>query len=72
MFHWLNNQEWFTQGANYWQWITSIAAVIGWLLIARSHSCGEPRCIRLGQVPVEGTHHKVCKKHAKQQNITHK
>lgn len=71
MVHWLNNQYWFTAGANWWQWITSLVALVGWVMLVRSHNCGHPRCFRIGQVPVRGTHHKLCKRHARQKDVTH-
>lgn len=33
--------------------------------------CVEPFCVRPGEVPVEGTVHKVCCRHAERRNITH-
>jgi len=71
--HWLNHQYWFNEGANYWQWITSFIAIGGWSTVL--WHLWHNRCfycyIRQGQVPIEGTVHKACKKHATENGHMH-
>lgn len=63
---WLNDQPWFTQGANVIQWAGGLATFAGIGMLVWwywSRRCGQPRCIRLGEHPVAGTHKKVCRHH---------
>lgn len=63
---------WFTNGANLWQWVTSVVTVVGWSAAAWAywhHRCAY--CVRPGQVPIAGTEHKSCKHHAKQKGHIH-
>ena len=64
--HWLNNQQWWADGANEIQWAGGLATfagigAIGWWYWQRR--CGQPRCIRLGEHPVAKTRRKVCHHH---------
>ncbi len=73
LFHYLSNAYWFNSGANYWQWITSIVALAGWGMYFHVRF-GEDRCKhcwRKGNVPVKGTIHRVCKRHALEHGHTH-
>ena len=70
---WLDKQYAFTQGANYWQWITSLVALAGWGMYFHVRF-GEERCQhcwRKGVVPVSGEVHAHCKRHAVEHGTTH-
>lgn len=70
MIHWFNNQAWFGVGANWIQYTTIFTwAAVLWTLWHRR--CHEPFCVRPGEIPVKGTHHKVCKRHAKVNGHVH-
>ncbi|HLY83722.1 MAG TPA: hypothetical protein VKQ71_12085 [Acidimicrobiales bacterium] len=63
---------WFQNGANVWQWVTSIVTVCAWPVVAYTylhHRCHH--CFRPGTVPVPGTTAKVCKRHADEHGHTH-
>ena len=68
--YWLDTQHWWAYGANIIQWAT----VIGWGVLFHHfwvNRCREPLCVRHGVVPVSGTVHKMCKRHAAKHNLTH-
>ena len=64
--HRLNRHAWYADGANEIQWAGGIATFAGLGMLAWwywSRRCGQPRCVRLGEHPVAGTHKKVCRHH---------
>jgi len=69
--HWLNQHQWWGDGGNLIQWAGGIATFAGLGMLAWwywSRRCGQPRCIRLGEHPVAGTHKKVCRHHHRLEN----
>jgi len=71
--HWVDNQYAFNIGANWWQWITSIVSLSGWLAFFHVRF-GEDRCQhcwRKGTIPVSGSVHKHCRHHAIEHGTTH-
>ena len=70
---WLNRQYLFNEGANYWQWVTSLVALAGWGFYFHVRF-GEDRCQhcwRKGSVPVKGEVHRHCRRHAREHGTTH-
>lgn len=64
--HWLNGRSWYSDGANEIQWAGGIATFGGIAMLAWwywSRRCGAPRCVRIGEHPVDGTLRKVCRHH---------
>lgn len=73
MFHHLI-QSWFSfPDGGIWSNLVASAlwVPITYLGILRHLHCKEKGCFRHGVVPVEGTVHKVCKKHAVEAGHTH-
>lgn len=73
MLHYLSQALWFNTGANIWQWITSVVAITGWGLWSHTRFTEDrcEYCYRKGVVPVTGSHHKHCKRHAVACETTH-
>jgi hypothetical protein len=63
--YWYN--FWSGFGANFGE----LAIVGGLLTIVRQHNCHVHRCWRLGRHEVEGTPHKVCRRHHPDGHLTH-
>lgn len=66
------NHEWFTNGANVWQWVTTMVTIAGWSFVCWTywhHRCYH--CLRPGQVPIQGSVHKACKHHADKYGHAH-
>ena len=62
----LGRYGWFSNGSNLIQWISGPGLLIGigvGLWTRWHRSCAVPWCFRLGEHPVEGTLHKVCRQH---------
>jgi hypothetical protein len=60
------HSDWYQTMSNNWQWFFSLVAIPG-LFVAAHTRLFEERCRdcwRKGHVPVSGTAHKVCKRHA--------
>ena len=73
VFHWISNQYVFNEGANWWQWVTSIVALAVWGAYFHVRF-GEDRCQhcwRKGSVPVKGEVHKHCHRHAREHGTVH-
>lgn len=63
---WLGGKPWFNSGANVLQWISgpgTFAAVAAGVALYFNRRCAAPRCVRLGEHPVDGTLQKVCDHH---------
>jgi len=68
LYHWFD----WPQGSVLTNLIASVVWVpLTYMAMLRKLHCSQKGCIRIGTVPVPGTVHKVCKKHAKEQGHTH-
>jgi hypothetical protein len=67
-------QGWFglPNGAVYSNLVAAIIWVpVAWIAALRHLHCIEKGCYRPATVPVPGTVHKICKKHAPKLGVTH-
>lgn len=68
--HWLAHFLGFTAGDGngspylFWSGAGSDLAYLGFLYALLRHvNCHQPRCLRVGRLPVDGTPFKVCRRH---------
>lgn len=64
MLHFLGLDDANGTGYLFWSGVGSDLAYVGilWALIRR-YNCHQPRCLRLGRFPVEGTAWSACRRH---------